>query len=406
MQVENYRPYGGVLPKLAALRSVVTNRRVIGRQTSAPLSELLLFGVAGGIGAAYGLARDGQGRSRPRLDLGPRYRGRPGEALQGMCVRLGLPASFRHTGSPDVAERGLRRALERDEPVIAFLAASALPYLASPGPWADEAVRPVVLYGMCGDEGSEEVLVADLSDRPVGLPLAALRQAWSTLPGLKHLMAFVDAPSMAVDLPKAIEAGLRVCCDRMLDPPHPRHEYGLPGLARLGRALSDGSDPEGWRAQLTTGADLYEALRDLFVSIELSDAGPAGGRGLFAAFLREASEVLQGPNLTDAIRAYDRLAVSWRALAEAALPDRVGPMGELRGLLLERHTLLREPPDEAEHELHELRERISALDQGLRQEFPLEGDAAARLLTELGAGVTRLVAEEEAAIGTLRLALR
>ena len=168
IQVENYRARGGVVPKLAALRGVATHLRVIGRQTSAPLSEPLLFGVAGGIGVAYTSPRGPDGQLRPHLDLGARYRSRPGESLLHRRGRV-------RSAVIEVAERGLREALTRDEPVIAFVSAAALPFLYSPGGWADERVRAVVVCGLNGDDADEVVVVVDLGSKPIGVPIAAFR---------------------------------------------------------------------------------------------------------------------------------------------------------------------------------------------------------------------------------------
>lgn len=405
-QVEHYRPRGGVVPGLAALRGVAAHQRVIGRQTSAPLTEALLFAVAGGIGAAYTSPRDPDGRLSPRLDLGARYRGRPGEALQALCVRLGLPASFRHTPRREVAERGLREALHRDEPVIAFVSAGGLPFLASPGAWADEPVRAVVVCGMSGDDGDEVVILADLGPKPMPVKLGVFREAWGADRSLKHLMASVDAPAMAVDLPKAIEAGLRACSERLIDPPHPRQDYGLTGLTRLARALRPSDDPDAWSAQLDQQGWIYESLRDLFVSIELSEAGPSGGRGLFAKALSEASEVLQGPNLSEVIRSYEQLARGWRELGEAALPGHVSELDDLRGMLVERQELLREQPDDEADALVRLSGHIRDLDAQLRDELPLRPPAITELLRELADRLNRLVSDEAAAIESLKLIIR
>lgn len=406
MRVENYRSQGGVLSRLATLSGVAGFRRVIGRQTGAPLSEPLLYGVAGGVGLSYTTRRDPSGKVRPHLELGPRYRGSVADGLQGMCVRLGLPVSFRHTGSREVAERGLRSALERGEPIIAFVAADKLPYLASPGAWAEEPVRAVVLIGVMGTGDDETVLVADLNKDPIEVPMADFRAAWSALPGIQHLMATVDAPAAAVDLPKAIEAGLRTCCERLIDPPHPRQDFGLASVGRLARALGSGADPDTWRALLPDPADVYVALRDLFVSIELGDAGPRGGRVLFATFLGEAAEVLQGPELTDSIRSYERLGSAWRALATAALPSEVAPLADLRELLIARAALVRDPPAEAAASLAELRCQIQELDEANRRSAPLDAAGIARIFEDLNARLLRIASDEEAAISALKLALR
>lgn len=402
MVVEQYTAFGGTAFRLAALRHATIYHHVIGRQTSSPLTETTLFGVSGGIGAVYALHRD-DGVTGFRLDLGPRYKGREGETLQALCVRLGLPASFRQTTDAGIADRNVRAALERGEPVILFADAAAIPGLGHPG--LGDATYVGVLYGIEGDGAEEIALLADLSPEPRRVPWGRLALARAA-EGYRNLSVVVGAPAAPVDLPKAIEGGLRVCCERMMDPPHPRQNHGLRALCRLAETIAQPGDPEGWPALFPDGPALAGALHTLYAAVAHGEAGVGGGRAAFADFLREVAAVLQGPDLGELIDRYDALALAWQALGEAALPDACPPLAELRRLHEARADLLRRRGADAGAELDTLGERISALDQAIRADFPLDEAGRRALLEELGERMDTLASDEEAAVQALKETIR
>lgn len=402
MVVEQYSAFGGTSFRLAALRHATIFHHVIGRQTSTSLSESTLFGVSGGIGAVYHIRREGE-LPTLSMDLGPRYKGREGETLQALCVRLGLPASFRQTADAGIADRNARAALERGDPVILFADAAAIPGLGFPGEGDPTYVG--LLYGIEQDGGEEVALLADLSPEPRRVPWARLTAARAA-EGYRNLSVVVGAPAAPVDLPKAIEGGLRVCCDRMMDPPHPKQSFGLRSLWRLAENLNEPDDPEGWWALFPPGPALAGALHAMYAAVVHGEAGASGGRATFASFLREVATVLQGPDLGEVIDRYDALALAWQALGDALLPASCAPLADLRRLHETRAELLRRRGADAGPELDTLRERIGELDRAIRADFPLDDAGRRALLEELGERVDTLAADEEAAIQALKQTIR
>lgn len=400
MQVENYRQFGGSLMMPAALRNVAGYHRVIGRQTSAALTEPMLFGIAGGIGATCQVVGAGGAAPQLKIDLGPRYKGLVSDTLQALCVRLGLPASFRHTSSVEIATLNLRQALSRGEPPLVFGDAARISHLAWPSLGDPGYVG--VLYGIEGEGADAVAQLADLSSGPVGVPLAELLPEGSA----RHLYVFVNAPAAPVDLPKALEGGLRACCERMLDPPHPKTAYGLRALQRLAESVLAEGDPEGWPSLFPPGGALLEALLTLYAAIELGEAGPQGGRAMFATFLGEAGAVLQGPDLGEAIDRYEALAGAWQDLGEALLPESCPPLGELRRLLQARAELLGRHPVETRAERETIRERIVEIRAAVARDFPLDEAGRRALLVEVQERLQTLAADEEMAIRELKLTNR
>lgn len=401
MQLDNYRQFGGLSPEMAALRNVLAFHRVRCRQSAEPPGEALLLGMAGGVGFTYATTDEAE----PRLALryGPRYRTRPGETVQALCVRAGLPASFRHTPDPAAALRNLVRSLDMGEPAIVFTDPRHLPHLALGPLERDYGDYPAVVYGVDDDVA---VWMADRAPDPVAVPTDALAAARAALPALRHLTISVSPPAAPIDLSAALEAGLRACCDRLLDPPHPRTRFGLPALARWADLLTDEEDSQGWPAVFGRGPRLYAALRALFVQTRLSAAGPDAGRGLFAQCLRETALYLQEVDYEDVAQLYDELAVAWRGVAEAALPDGVPLLAETRELLLQRDFAFRERGPAAQAEMEAARDRLADIAGEVEASFPLRAGEVDALLADLAAQLRAVCAAEERAARALRLHLR
>lgn len=402
MRVETYRQFGGQIPELTALRHVITHHRVLCRQTSAPPTEPMLFGISGGIGVSYAVAEREDLSPELRIGFGPRGRARPGDVLQTLCVRMGLPASFRHTLSPEVAERSLSRSLEQGDPVIVFLHPGHLSHLGATLPSQARPLHVAVVFAL-SDEGAS---LADISPHAIQLTRAQLAEARQAEPSVRQLAVVVSAPASPVDLPKAMEAGIRSCWERMIDPPLPKTSSGIPGLRRLVSALSEPGEAEAWARRFPPGQPLLDALLALYAAIQLGGSGGGAGRHLFATFLREAGLVLQGPDLDEVAARYDNLAAGWEALASTILPDSVPGLHELRTLACTQELLIRSAAADAPAQLERTAARLAVLKNELSDDFPLGGAARQALLAELGERMRALVLDEESAIRAIKAAAR
>jgi hypothetical protein len=86
MAVEGYRQFGGVHSQTAALRNVLDFMGATAPHDDKPFSEALLFGIMGGIGAAYFTFEWREGPSNLFVGVGPRYMTKPGELMERLSA--------------------------------------------------------------------------------------------------------------------------------------------------------------------------------------------------------------------------------------------------------------------------------------------------------------------------------
>ena len=129
--------------------------------------------------------------------------------------------------------------------------------------------------------------------------------------------------------------------------------------------------------------------------------GTGGGlsRHLFATFLHEAAELLGHTSLGDAAGRYAELGAEWSALAEAALPDDVPLLAEVKQLYARKAELLH--AGAAASEVRAVWERLAELEALAGEHFPLADAACAELRAGLKRRILALYAGELSALATL-----
>lgn len=395
MELTGFRQFGGAVPELSALRRVMIFHRAICRQTSQAPSEAMLFGLAGGPGFSY---FDAPGAA-PSLRVGPSYNNRPGELLQQLCVRLGLPASFRHSADPALTRRAFARAIEQGDPVIAYARPEQLPWLVRRSGGGPVDPHPVVIFAL---DAAGVARVSDVTPLPQTLDAAQLEAACGR--GTSCVGVVVGPSSSAIDLPRCVDAGVRACYERLLDPPHPRSAHGVGAIGRMAAGLGELREPNGWMKLAPRGAGLLGALVGAFQAIALDGRDPDGGRGLYATFLREAADVLQDMELGDVAARYETLATAWRAFGVALLPDEVPTLAALRQALVARETGLRAGADP--DALAGIAARFGEALSAAGADYPLSEPDTRRHLAQLRDQLSAIAGLEEEAARVLRLARR
>ncbi len=165
--------FPGSVPAASALRISLAAAGVRAPHTGQPLTEAMVFGLAGGVGAgvfsfyyekedfaSFFLA----GRHLWQDDLG--YLMRAGE-------RLGLAPVAREEGGAKAAAAALRQMLEEHGPLIAWVDAAHLPHRAMPETWSGGAYHVITIYEADGDTA----LMGDLTDAPIPIDAGALADA-------------------------------------------------------------------------------------------------------------------------------------------------------------------------------------------------------------------------------------
>jgi hypothetical protein len=95
----SYRLLGGVHPDTHAIAGVLANRGLLAPHTGQPLTEAMVLGVGGGLGAGY-ILWEFKSHDYRTLVFGFRNSWQyPDRWASKTCARLGVPADVHETGS-------------------------------------------------------------------------------------------------------------------------------------------------------------------------------------------------------------------------------------------------------------------------------------------------------------------
>jgi hypothetical protein len=167
-----YRLTGGVHPDTHAIAGVLANRGLLDPHSGRPLTEAMVLGVGGGLGAGY-ILWEFKAHDLRTLVFGFRNSWQyPDRWALKTCARLGVPAGPHETGSPRQAEQELSAAVGQGVPVIAWADQQALGYRHLPAWLEGYGGHPVTIYGI--DERAGVALVDDRNRAPLTVPLDAL----------------------------------------------------------------------------------------------------------------------------------------------------------------------------------------------------------------------------------------
>jgi hypothetical protein len=176
------------------------------------------------------------------------------------------------------------------------------------------------------------------------------------------------------------------------------------GLAELARAIGNLQAKQGWYKSFP-GGRLYWPLKECFLSIEGEGlAGPLM-RELWADALEEASDLVKKPALKSCAKSWRALGQQWGELAEALLPDAVGPFKRAKSLLRRRRSTFLEQGGAARAALAQLDAELAKLETSVLENLPMESEDAQGLLLNLGRRLDALVAGERAAFDALAKAV-
>src|SRR5215216_4167271 len=195
---EEYRLTGGVHPDTHAIAGVLANRGLLDPHTGRPLSEAMVLGVGGGLGAGY-ILWEFKAHDQRSLVLGFRNSWQyPDRWALTTCARLGVPADLAETGSPRRAEQKLRAAVTDGVPVIAWADQQLLGYRHLPAWLEGHGGPPVTVYGL--DEHVGTALVDDRNRAPLTVSLDALAAARARVVSYEQRQVVLDAPAAELDL--------------------------------------------------------------------------------------------------------------------------------------------------------------------------------------------------------------
>jgi hypothetical protein len=356
-----YRLRGGVHPDTAGVANVLANHGVVAGHTGEPLTEAMVLGIGGGLGAGY-ILWEFKAQAAIHLVLGFRNRWQyPAQWMRAVLERLAVPATHRESGGARTAARELDAALTAGRPSLATIDRQTIGYWHLPPELEGHGGYPVVVYA----EEAGRVHVDDRGLAPLTVERATFDAARARVGSYRHRLCVIepDRTELPVDLLRtAVRAGLADAAEHLAAP---SDSFGLPAWRKWSRTMTAARGAKAWPHVFADGRRLAGALLSTYEGIQ--PVGLYGGhlRGLYADFLDEAAALLHEPRLTDAATAWRTAADGWHALADTALPAQ--PFGRLRELLSEVHATVVEDGDAgsttaatAANELWEARRALDA----------------------------------------------
>jgi hypothetical protein len=357
-----YRLRGGIHPDTAGVANVLAHHGVVAGHTGEPLSEAMVLGIGGGLGAGY-ILWEFESRGGAILVLGFRNRWQyPDRWMKAVLERLAVPAAHLETGGARTAARQLDEALAAGRPALATMDCQSIGYWHLPPEMEGRGGYPVVVYAIDGDT----VHVDDRGLAPRTVTREVLDAARARVGSYRNRLCVIepDRDELPVELLRdAVRAGLADAAEHLASR---SDSFGLEAWRKWARMMT-GSGAKAWPRVFASGHGLAGALLSTYEGIQ--PVGLDGGhlRDLYADFLDEAAELLEDPALADRALAWREAAARWQALADLALPE-----GRLRELLAEVHGTVVEGGDAsaAAAELWELRRSLDVEAPDVSELFP------------------------------------
>jgi len=320
--LEGYPGFGGIQGDVAALAHVAAHSG-LRRPDGEPIGETLWTGLCGGVGFLY-FVFEYAGHA-PMLTIGARSRSMSDAFIGEAVDRLGPVARREETGGAKTAARALDRVLAEGRSAVVVVDKASIPYHGMPEEWRGHL--PVVV-GIAGADGSD-VWLDDRSVRPLRVPRETLDTARGRYRKAKHLLVTFDpnragaagAASGGLALEGPIVEAVRDTVKSLREAPFPKFagNFGLRGLEKWSRLLTDAKDPKGWPKVFASREDFWAGLRRVHECIEHDHTAPAAGRPLYAGFLEEAAALTGREALAGAAGAFRDSGERWGRIAALVL---------------------------------------------------------------------------------------
>lgn len=386
-QYADYVHLPGNNPGTNALRVLLANHGADN------MSEAMVFGIAGGIGAgvfSFHYEKD----DFVSFFIAGRHLWEDERAfLETGLNRMGHAPVVVETASAKTAAANLAEVIGESGPAIVWADAGSLPYRAMPEAWSGGGYHVVVVYAFDEADGA---LVGDLADAPFRLNSAELLKARARIKKDKNRILSIRERSNDLDLEGAIRDGMQACADG-LEQGRSR-SFTLDAFEDWAGRLHGSQAKDSWERRFTPGKHLWQGLTSHYDFVEHYGTGGGLLRPLYAEFLSEAAELLGVSNLNDTADLYARLGTLWSDLANSALPDEVVLFAEAKQLLASKEELLMSEGQQAQPKIRKAWARFKELSQRAEGDFPLNASQAADLRATMKEKLqTILVLEREGA---------
>ncbi len=394
MRVTNYEHAGGAFADSTTLRNLLAFAGVTNPHTNEPFSEALCFGIAGGIGAGYSycpsIVRHGMGTG---LHVVGRYKAMATDAswYQEFCDRLGLETHVTETAAKKKAYHNLLAELEQGLPTVVWCSRPKVPFVLNAHDACAGFMCQFIVHGV--DEEQNVAFVSDRAPTEWTLSLEDLGEARAGVCSHKNRTLTIH-PSGDVSyeqLQSAVTSGIQACAEYMLQ--GRIGTFTLAGLDKWSKLVDNAKNKDGWLKVYHNGL-MYQALRDVYVSIETISSGGGLHRDLYHDFLVEAAAILENPTLEELAGGYQMLHDRWKELAESALPDHIKPFKTAKGLIAKRAKIYADQGAKGEKTIEATTKKLIALEADIQKDFPLSEEDTHSILGDLKEQITFVRNEE------------
>jgi hypothetical protein len=320
LKIQGFKQFVGKHCETSALKRVLDRHGL-------SLSEEMLLGLGGGVGFIYWYVK-----LMPSPFVGGRY-GKGTDFPENICRRIGAGMTIVETSSAKKGYDELKAILRSGEPVVVYGDMAYLPYFAVPEV-AHFGGHVFAVFGL--EEEKDEVYIYDRGRNPVTVTLSDLQKArGSKVPPFppKNRLLKIKYPSQIANLEAGIKESIQECCQNMLNPPI--KNIGLAGIEKWSKIVTQ------WPEQFE-GLNLFGALMNGFIYIEIGGTGGSAFRSMYAQFLEEASGIVNKPALNEVAEMMRQSATVWSEIASGFLPDSWPNLGRTRELIVEKNRLFEE----------------------------------------------------------------
>lgn len=311
-----YQLRGGVHPESANIANVLHHHGY-------PISEAMVLGVGGGLGAGYILWEFAR-HETATLTMGFRNRWNYLDWTDRTLDRLGVPYTTHRIGGAKAAAAQLTETLTAGVPAITVPDRRIVGYWHLPEFLDGYGGHQVVAYALT-DDG---VRLDDRNLAPLTVDRETFDAARARVGSYKNYLCVIEGPATA-DLEPAMLAGIRHCVEHLGGS---SSSFAAPAWRKWAKLVTDEKAAKGWPTVFADGRGLASAMLSAWEEIE--PVGSSGGnlRGLYAEFLDEAADRLGAPDLARSAGDFRAAAERWHDVAEAVLPADVPEYAHVREL--------------------------------------------------------------------------
>ena len=363
-------------------------------RTGKPMSEAMVLGIGGGLGACYILW---EFKAYDSAMIVMAFRNRSNYAvdfLKNACQRLNVKVEMRETAGSKKAQANLDDALAASGTALLWTDKASLPYHGLP----ESQKGHIVNFIRVSAGQNDNYVVDDLSESPRTLSREQLAVARGPIPSNKQ-RSMCLTPASGFDLARAARAGIE---DHIAHLSRSSESFSLPVIRKWAKMMTHPKHKKSWRVVFARRAGLYVTLRTTYEGITLDDTEGAGLREMYADFLAEADDILDA-DLGAAIDLYRQCAFEWRRFADIALDDEVPVFAETKALMQARYAAFAKQDKAA---LASAMQKLHALEAPNNLAgFPLDERGTDALFQRMSDQLNVIFAAEQSALAALKAAI-